>query len=175
MALLLPVTASAQKVAQKTNILYWATGTPNIGVEVAAGRKFSLELNAAYNPWELSGNSSMRHWTVHGGVRYWFCRPFESHFISADASYTRFDVGYLPFASLSEASYRGSLAGGGISYGYHWPVGKRSGLEFTVGVGYMNLAYEKYTCLECTESLGKFRQAYIGPVRLGLSFVYFLK
>lgn len=174
-ALLIPVAASAQKVAQKANILYLATGTPNIGIEIAAGRKLTFELNGAYNPWELSGESSMRHWGMHAGIRYWFCKSFESHFISADASYTRFDIGYLSIASLSDAAYKGRLVGGGISYGYHWPVAKRCGMEFTVGFGYMDILYEKYTCSGCTESLGSFRQGYLGPVRLGLSFVFFLR
>ena len=30
--------ASAQQVAVKTNLLYWAAATPNVGAEVAVGK-----------------------------------------------------------------------------------------------------------------------------------------
>ena len=33
------VPVSAQNVAVKTNALYWATTTPNIGVETSVGKK----------------------------------------------------------------------------------------------------------------------------------------
>lgn len=40
----------AQKVAVKTNVLYWATTTPNLGVEFGLGKKTSLELSVGIIP-----------------------------------------------------------------------------------------------------------------------------
>ena len=37
-------TASAQKVAVKTNALYWATTTPNVGMEFALSDRWTLEV-----------------------------------------------------------------------------------------------------------------------------------
>ena len=34
--------ASAQQVAVKTNLLYWAAATPNVGAEVAVGKHSTL-------------------------------------------------------------------------------------------------------------------------------------
>ena len=53
-------TASAQKVAVKTNALYWATTTPNVGVEFALGERMTLELAGGYNPWTLNKEKNMK-------------------------------------------------------------------------------------------------------------------
>ena len=45
--------ASAQQVAVKTNLLYWATATPNVGAEVAVGKHSTLGFSANYNPWAI--------------------------------------------------------------------------------------------------------------------------
>lgn len=39
----------AQKVAVKTNVLYWATTTPNLGFEFGLGKKPLLEFFGGYN------------------------------------------------------------------------------------------------------------------------------
>ena len=44
-------TASAQKVAVKTNALYWATTTPNIGMEFSMGPRWNMEFNLGLGYW----------------------------------------------------------------------------------------------------------------------------
>lgn len=44
------LTASAQDVAVKTNALYWATATPNIGLEASVGKKHTVQLFNGVNP-----------------------------------------------------------------------------------------------------------------------------
>lgn len=41
--------ACAQDIAAKTNLLYWATTTPNIGMEFGLGEQTTLELTGGYN------------------------------------------------------------------------------------------------------------------------------
>ena len=43
------------KFAIKTNALYWATSTPNLGFEVGLAKKLTLDISGNYNP----GNSEM--------------------------------------------------------------------------------------------------------------------
>ena len=38
------------KFAIKTNALYWATSTPNLGFEVAKKKKLTLDVSGNYNP-----------------------------------------------------------------------------------------------------------------------------
>lgn len=44
-------TLHAQDIAAKTNLLYWATSTPNLGFEFGLGKHTTLELAGGYNPW----------------------------------------------------------------------------------------------------------------------------
>lgn len=176
MVILLPACLNAQHVGQKTNMAYWATGTPNVAVEVALGRKFTIDVEAGYNPWDYPGGSSMRHWVVRPGVRYWFCRSFQGHFIGMDALYAQYDIGNIPFVpQMRERSYRGAIYGPSISYGYHFPIGKRWGLEVTAGFGYLRTQYDIYVCDGCTEILGNYKRTYLGPTKLGVSFIFMIR
>ena len=58
--------AWAQDIGVKTNILYWATSTPNLGFEVGLGKRTTLDLAGGYNPWTLDreANRKIRHWMV---------------------------------------------------------------------------------------------------------------
>lgn len=52
----------AQKLAVKTNLLYDATTTPNIGAELQTGRHTSLQVVYGLNPWKSVGNDRiLRH------------------------------------------------------------------------------------------------------------------
>ena len=50
---LLSVECKAQKVAVKSNLLYDATTTMNLGLEVALARKWTLDIPVNYNPWKF--------------------------------------------------------------------------------------------------------------------------
>ena len=73
----------AQKVAVKTNLLYDATTTMNLGLEIGLGKKWSLDLSGNYNPWKFDDETRLRHWACSrnfatGFVRnstaiFWLC------------------------------------------------------------------------------------------------------
>ena len=73
-ALLVAVSANAQQLGLKTNVLYWATTTPNIGLELQTGRKHTIQAFYGINPWKFKDNKSIRHWVIQPEYRYWFCR-----------------------------------------------------------------------------------------------------
>lgn len=54
----------SQDFALKTNALYWAAITPNIGLEVALDDRFTLDISGAYNPWTFQDDKKMRFWLV---------------------------------------------------------------------------------------------------------------
>ncbi len=70
---------------------------------------------------------------------------------------------------------RGDLYGGGVTYGYHWALGERWGLEAMIGAGYAYMRYDKFRCADCGEREGSYTRSYIGPSRLGFSIIYFLR
>lgn len=49
----------AQKVAVKTNLLYDATTTMNLGLEIGLGKKWSLDLSGNYNPWKFDDETRL--------------------------------------------------------------------------------------------------------------------
>ena len=64
--------------------------------------------------------------------------------------------------------------GVGLSYGYAMPLGrsKRWGVEFTIGLGYMDVTYDVYEGRCNGKYLRKEKISYVGPTRLGVNFSY---
>ncbi|MDR1380757.1 MAG: DUF3575 domain-containing protein [Tannerella sp.] len=253
---------SAQDMALKTNLLYDATTTINLGYEVALNHKTTLDIGLNYNPWTLghkwvglyeedlsvvSASASereikLKHFMIQPEVRWWMCEKFNGHYFgvhllgglfNAGGLKLPFDwgrykdasgdylgmypmemtpVGYenvkvqgigyqiseVPYPGLGKASgteleandvywgnadrdgiyinsFEGWFAGAGVSYGYHWVLGRRLSLEFTLGVGYVYLQYDKSRCTDCKKKLGEESAHYFGPTRAGISLVYMLK
>ena len=47
------------KFAIKTNALYWATTTANLGFEVGLSKKLTLDVSGNYNPWKFSDHKQI--------------------------------------------------------------------------------------------------------------------
>lgn len=58
--LVLTASAQAQVVGVKTNILYLATASPNIGIEWPMGKHFTGSLGGGYNPFRFGGGIRIR-------------------------------------------------------------------------------------------------------------------
>lgn len=163
------------KFAIKTNALYWATTTPNLGFEVALGKKMTLDVSGNYNPWEFSDNRQLKHWLVQPELRYWLCERFYGHFFGLHAHYAEANVSNLDIFGMGHYRYEGNIYGAGISYGYQWILGKRWSMEATIGVGYARIDYDKYNCGKCGSKLDSGHKNYIGPTKVGLSIIYVIK
>jgi hypothetical protein len=72
-------------------------------------------------------------------------------------------------------SFEGWFAGAGVSYGYHWIITPRFSMEFTLGMGFAFLDYEKARCTECRQVIGKDTDFYFGPTRAGIGLIWMLK
>ena len=169
----------AQKVALKTNALYWATTTPNLGVEASVGRKHTVQLFYGLNPWKQSGGdqSSLRHWLLMPEYRYWFCQSFNGWFIGAHLMGGQFnmasvDLPFGIFSGLEDHRYEGWYAGGGVTAGYQWPLSKHWNIEASLGIGYDYIKYDKFRCGECGERIKSDHTNYVGPTKLALSVMY---
>lgn len=164
--LLLFKTAYSQDFSLKTNALYWAAATPNIGLEVAVSNKVTLDVGGAYNPWTYSDDRKMRFWLVQPEARYWLCEKFEGHFLGVHLHGAQY------FGGFTDKRYDGYLAGGGVTYGYDWILSPHWNLEAAIGAGYARLWYkesDRIPCLKCYENKSA---DYFGITRLAVSFVY---
>lgn len=172
----------AQDIALKTNALYWATATPNLGVEVSLAPKWTLDISGGYNPWTFSDNMKWKHWAVQPEARYWLCEKMGGHFFGLHALGGQYNIGNVDidiklfgtdFSSLKNNRYEGWFVGGGISYGYAWLLGKHWNLEAEIGVGYIYTRYDIYQCPECGSKLDEgVKHNYIGPTKAALNLVY---
>ena len=166
-------------VALKTNLLYDATTTFNLGLEFRLSNSLTLELPVNYNPWTFSDNKKIKHILVQPELRYWFCEAYNGHFLGFHVHYARFNAGNLnmpnAFPALLEHRFDGSLYGVGASYGYQWYLSPRWAMETTFGFGYFYADYEKFECPKCGESKGRGYKHYFGPTKVGLSVIYMLK
>ena len=187
------IVSSAQSLAVKSNVLYWMTATPNVGLEYSLAPRWTVELEGGYNPWtfDVQKNQKVKHWLVSPEARYWFCESFIGHFIGVNANFTQFNIGGLPFVfppvfislsgdapgvpDLHDSRIQGWAVGAGLTYGYAFPIARRWNLEFTVGLGYWYTEYGQYESRKC----GLFRNAVqkhaIGSSALGVSFIYMIR
>lgn len=172
---------SAQKIAVKTNLLYDATSTLNLGAEYAVADRWSLQISGNYNPWTFSDNRKMKHWLIQPEARYWLCEAFNGHFFGVHAHYAQYNWGGMLFPwgpsvdNLSRYRYEGWLAGGGVSYGYQWILGKHWNLEASLGLGYAYLKYDKHECRKCGDKIGTEKKNYLGPTQAAVSIIYIIK
>jgi hypothetical protein len=171
-----PHIAQGQKIAEKTNLLGWATLSPNLGTEFVLSRHWSFDASLSYQPWKISESTSLRHWLVSPEIRLWNCRVFEGSFIGLHLLAGQFNVKAIPLTGLpKDNEYSGFLAGGGVSYGYHLPLSARWAMELTAGAGYVWIDYDRYECRECREKIAEGTYSYFGLTRLGVSLIYFLQ
>lgn len=184
-------TAFAQKAAVKTNALYWATATPNVGLEFAMAPRWTVEIAGGYNPWTLNkeDNVKAKHFLVTPEIRYWFCEAFQGHYIGINGNYTQFNVSgiYVPdvfykhsqgakfLDDLQYARSQGWAAGAGINYGYAFPIARRWNMEFTIGLGFWYTEYDKYESRKCGLFQENVSRYALGPTDLGITFIYMIK
>lgn len=172
--------AYAQQMAVKTNLLYDATTTPNIGVEIGLGKKHSMQLYYGLNPWEFntdSGEKYFKHWMLAPEYRYWFCHRFQGSFLGIHALGGEFDAANvkLPlnmYENLRNHRYEGWYVGGGISYGYQWVLSRHWNFEASAGIGVVYAKYKGYECGECGREISDGHTTYVGPTKAVLSLLY---
>lgn len=173
--------AHAQKVALKTNLLYDATTTINMGLEFGLSQKWTLDISGNYNPWTFDNNQKWKHWAVQPEFRLWTCEKFNGHFFGFHLHGGQYNVGNInadfkflnnDFRILKDHRIEGWFAGAGIAYGYAWVLGKHWNLEAEIGFGYAYTRYDKYDCVTCGEKRGRAVHNYVGPTKAALSLVY---
>lgn len=172
--------AYSQRAAIKTNLLYGATTTPNLGLEFKLAKRTSLDLMLGVNPFKLSDTKRFKHILFQPEVRYWLCEPFNGHFFGIHAHGAQFNIGGLDLPigrlkNLKDKRYEGYLYGGGISYGYHWLLSSRWNLGFNIGAGYARVHYDKYPCAKCGSKLDDGKYNYWGVTKAALSLIYVIK
>lgn len=176
-----PGKASGQKYAVKTNLLYDATATINVGVEVGLAPKWTLDISGNLNNWSRDNSIRWKHWLIQPEGRYWFCDRFSRHFVGFHAICGQFNFGGIPnnikffgtdLSDLTTRRYQGNAYGVGAAYGFAFILDRTWNLELELGVGYIYADYERFACAGCGRKLGEGNHHYFGPTKAAINLVY---
>lgn len=176
------LTASAQNVVVKTNLLYDITAAANLGIEFKVAPKWTVDISGNLNAWTFSDNKKWKHWVLQPEARYWLCERFNGHFVGAHLVGGIYNMGNwntdftflgTDFGQLKEHRYEGWLVGAGIAYGYHWMLGRHWSVEAEIGIGYVYTQADKYECPRCGEQLENNKpHHYVGPTKAAVNLIY---
>lgn len=171
--------ASAQQFAARSNLLYWMTGTINLGGEYAVSQHSTVGVSFNLNPWTFGANKEIQHWFIRPEYRYWFTERYTRLFIGAHLIGGQFEVGgfKLPvvgnriLTSLQNNYYKGSVIGAGINIGYDFYVSPHWNIELSAGAGLGRIKYHTESIRDGKATPDKTRIVPI-PTELGVNFVY---
>jgi len=172
-------TIRVYKNAIKSNLLYDAVSTLNIGYEMAITNKITFELIANVNPWTFKNDKKWQLYALQAGIKYWFQGNFNKFFINTDLLGGYYNMSRIKFTlansnvDLSNLEYRGTIIGWNVGTGFIIPLSERLKLEGAISVGYIRFHYDRYH--KTTDSFYKINttsKKYVGPTKISLSLMY---
>ena len=163
------------RLAIKSNLLLDAIIVPNAGVEVAIYRGWTVSGSYAHVWWRNKGrNRWYRFEGFVAEIRYYLNRegrPFRGHHVGLHGQLLTGDV---------TINGRGYLAGrwatgGGISYGYALPMGRRFNLDLDIGAGFLGGDLHEYRPKDGHRVWQRTKPIrWVGPTRAGVSLQWLL-
>ena len=181
-------------MAVKTNLLYDALITPNIGVEFQWNTKWSVAANWMYAWWRedaekwyhrtYGGDIELRRWIQpqkkkhnHTRKNTAHCHPKENNLMQG----WHFGVYTQMLQYDFEWGKKGYLAdewswGAGIAAGWSKAIGKNLNIDFTLGVGYLTGEYQEYLPIDdCYVWQATKMRHWIGPTKAEVQLVWLIK
>ena len=151
----------------RANLLRWATLTPDLGLEWRICPSWGIAVNGSWTSW--SWNDKDRRyalWEVAPEVRYYMGEK-KAWYLGA-----MFKAGQFNY-KFSEAGKQGDLMGGGITAGYQLRLNKALALDFNLGLGYLNVDFEKYEVIDGVRvRRGNETKDWWGPINAGVTLVW---
>ena len=151
----------------RANLLRWATLTPDLGLEWRICPSWGIAVNGSWTSWSWS-DKDRRYalWEVTPEVRYYMGEK-KAWYLGA-----MFKTGQFNY-KLSETGKQGDLMGGGITAGYQLRLNKALDLDFNLGLGYLNVDFEKYEVIDGVRvRRGNETKDWCGPINAGVTLVW---
>ena len=151
----------------RANLLRWATLTPDLGLEWRICPSWGIAVNGSWTSWSWS-DKDRRYalWEVTPEVRYYMGEK-KAWYLGA-----MFKAGQFNY-KLSETGKQGDLMGGGITTGYQLRLNKALDLDFNLGLGYLNVDFEKYEVIDGVRvRRGNETKDWYGPINAGVTLVW---
>ncbi len=125
------------QVAIKTNLLFWAAGSPNVALEFPIGDRFSVTATSAFTKVSIKKTYAIQ--TLQGGldVKYWFTPGGGRTLTGWNAG--AYVVSGAPWDVQWKTGWQGdSFVSAGLQGGYSLPIAKRWNLEFLLAAGWFH-------------------------------------
>ena len=154
-------------LSMRANLLRWATLTPDLGLEWRICPSWGIAVNGSWTSWSWS-DKDRRYalWEVAPEVRYYMGER-KAWYLGA-----MFKAGQFNY-KLSETGKQGDLMGGGITAGYQLRLNKALALDFNLGLGYLNVDFEKYEVIDGVRvRRGNETKDWCGPINAGVTLVW---
>ena len=151
----------------RTNLLRWATLTPDLGLEWRICPSWGIAVNGSWTSWTWS-DKDRRYalWEVAPEIRYYMGEK-KAWYLGA-----MFKAGQFNY-KISETGKQGDLMGGGITTGYQLRLNKALTLDFNLGLGYLNADFEKYEVIDGVRvRCGNETKNWCGPINAGVTLVW---
>ena len=151
----------------RANLLRWAILTPDLGVEWRICPSWGIAVNGSWTSWNWS-DKDRRYalWEVAPEIRYYMGEK-KAWYLGA-----MFKAGQFNY-KLSETGKQGDLMGGGITAGYQLRLNKALALDFNLGLGYLNVDFEKYEVIDGVRvRRGNETKDWYGPINAGVTLVW---
>ncbi len=168
--------------AIKTNLLLDAVLCPNIELEIPIGKHWSVCGEWIF-PWWLSNEKQNCLQLQAGNIegRYWFCPPEKTRErLLCWFTGIYLGAGYYDFES-KKTGYQGEFQNIGVLAGFTHRISNRFHLEYSLGVGFLQTKYRKYTAEEgyddrwyLIRTKTQPQKIWFGPTRAKISLVWML-
>lgn len=153
--------------ALRSNLLRWATLTPDLGVEWRVNPKWGILVDGSWTSWTWQ-DKDRRYalWEVTPEVRYYMgtgkCGYLGAMYKAGHFNYKLSDMGKL-----------GDLMGGGLTGGYQLRLNNALSLDFSVALGCLHVDYEQYEVIDGVRvRAGKVTKNWWGPIDAGVTLVW---
>ena len=167
-------------VALRTNLLYDATLSPNLGFDVRVDSAWTVGLLAGVNAWDIdkTENKKWRHMLFSLRARKFRKNLFEKGYYEGDLIYSHFNVGNIKFpfglySAVKNHRLQGDLVALGGKYGYSWILARDWRIEAEGGIAVGYAWFKEYDCPHCGTFIGNGDRIFLLP-QLGINVVYII-
>ena len=157
----------------RSNLLYDAALLPNLGIEAGLSDHWTGVLNATGNWINIGKKTNWKMLTADVEGRYWLkAKPYadnrKGHHLGLYGAVYHYDM------SLGNTRQKDSFSyGGGISYGYAFPIGWNLSLDVGIGIGYIGGKYDEYKWSgDAWEWQARKMRHYVGPTKAEAALVW---
>lgn len=164
----------AQKFQVSTNAIGWASlGTANVQLDYAVGRKWTVGLDARYNPFSFKRKGDwdrmqLKQRSLSAMARWWPWHVYSGWWVAGKFKWQEYNMGGIVSARTEE----GNRFGAGISAGYTMMLGEHWNVEFGAGLWGGLKKYKVYACPKCGLKLEDGNKTFIMPNDVAISFAY---